>query len=180
MMTAEDFVLELDDNEEKKSFKLAIVVGLFENETAKIQFDGEENPSEKQYAYLESYIPKIDDRVLLGVLGGTYIILGKVNFNESPEANALLAMITTLQNQMEAVLIRISATEGETTDNRSLINGHTDDISTIQTDLSYKVSSNISADVNGNRNVDYIYVDPTNSNLAVRRKNSLWTQYKAI
>ena len=83
-MTAEDFVLELDDNEEKKSFKLAIVVDLFENETAKIQFDGEEEPSEKQYAYLDSYTPEIEDRVLIGALGGSYVILGKVNYNVIP------------------------------------------------------------------------------------------------
>lgn len=84
MITAEDFVLEIDSNEESNSFKLGTVTDLFENNTAKIQFDGEETPSEKQYAYLSSYAPTIGDRVLLGVLGGTYIILGKVNYNISP------------------------------------------------------------------------------------------------
>lgn len=86
MMTAEDFVLELKDDEEKRNFKLGIVVELFENDTAKIKFDGEETDSEKQYAYLSSYIPVVDDRVLLAVTGGTYIILGKVNYNVSPES----------------------------------------------------------------------------------------------
>lgn len=85
MITAEDFVLELKNDEEKSNFKLATVVELFENDTAKIQFDGEEIPSEKQYAYLASYVPSVDDRVLLGALGGTYVILGKVNFNISPD-----------------------------------------------------------------------------------------------
>lgn len=85
MITAEELVLEVDNTEESNSFKLGIVTDLFENETAKIQFDGEETPSEKQYAYLSSYIPTVGDRVLLGVLGGTYIILGKVNYNVSPD-----------------------------------------------------------------------------------------------
>lgn len=83
MITAEDLVLELE-KEESKYFKLATVVELFENNTAKIKFDGEETVSEKQYAYLDSYIPTQNDRVLLGILGGTYVILGKVNYNVSP------------------------------------------------------------------------------------------------
>jgi len=83
-MTAEEFVLVLDDTKEENNFKLATVVDLFENNTAKIKFDGEDVPSEKQYAYLKSYTPEVGDRILLAAIGGTYIILGKVNFNESP------------------------------------------------------------------------------------------------
>ncbi len=84
MITAEEFVLEINDSEEQKNFKLGTVVELFTNKTAKIKFDGEDAPSEKQYAYLESYKPSKDDRVLLASLGGTYVILGKVNYNVSP------------------------------------------------------------------------------------------------
>ena len=84
MITAEEFVLEINDTEQSKNFKLATVIDLFENDTAKVQFDGEDIPSEKQYAYLESYTPEIFDRVLLAVTGGTYVILGKVNYNISP------------------------------------------------------------------------------------------------
>lgn len=84
MITAEELVIEIDNSEESKNFKLATVVELFTNKTAKIKFDGEDAPSEKQYAYLDSYVPKINDRILLGVLGGTYVILGKVNYNVSP------------------------------------------------------------------------------------------------
>lgn len=85
MITAEELVFEMDSSKDNKSFKLATVAALFENGTAKIQFDGEETASEKQYAYLESYRPEIGNRVLLGVLGGTYIILGKINYNVSPQ-----------------------------------------------------------------------------------------------
>lgn len=85
MITAEDFVLELNDDKESKNFKLGTVVDLFVNKTAKVKFDGEDIPSEKQYAYLKSYMPVVEDRVLLAVTGGTYIILGKVNFNVSPD-----------------------------------------------------------------------------------------------
>lgn len=91
MIDAEQFVVELDDKEEHKNFKLATVVDLFINDTAKLQFDGEDTPSEKEYAYLDSYTPMVDDRVLLGVLGGTYVILGKVNYNEAPSSGGDVA-----------------------------------------------------------------------------------------
>lgn len=87
MITSDELVQEVTPVESKtnENFKLAVVVDLFDNETAKIQFDGEDIASEKQYSYLRSYIPAIGDRVLLASVGGTYIILGKISFNESPE-----------------------------------------------------------------------------------------------
>lgn len=85
MITAEELVQDMDNTEEQKCFKLATVVDLFENNTAKVQFDGEDEPSEKQYSYLSSYIPSKADRTLLGAIGGTYIILGKVNYNVTPD-----------------------------------------------------------------------------------------------
>jgi hypothetical protein len=65
-------------------FRLGAVAELFPNETAKIKFDGEETASEKQYAYLASYTPALNDRVLLAMTAGTYIILGKIFYTESP------------------------------------------------------------------------------------------------
>lgn len=84
MITAEELVQATETTEEQKCFKLATVIDLFENATAKVLFDGEEEPSEKQYSYLDSYVPSVGDRALLGALGGTYIILGKINYNVSP------------------------------------------------------------------------------------------------
>lgn len=43
-----------------------------------IIFAGEDQPSQKGYSYLASYIPAIGDRVLLAKIGGTYVILGKL------------------------------------------------------------------------------------------------------
>lgn len=86
MISVEDFVQEIGITDDKKNFKLGEVVELFSNDTAKVKFDGEEAPSEKQYSYLASYVPKVNDRVLLAITGGTYIILGKVNYNVPPSA----------------------------------------------------------------------------------------------
>lgn len=84
MITAEELVKSTTIKEPESNFKMALVVELFENDTAKLQFDGEEVPSEKQYAYLDWYIPQINDRVMLGKIGGTYVVLGKVNYDVGP------------------------------------------------------------------------------------------------
>jgi hypothetical protein len=59
-------------------FKMATVTALFGNGMPKITFDGESAPSEKQYTCLSGYRPVVNDRVLLAVISGTYVILGKV------------------------------------------------------------------------------------------------------
>lgn len=84
MITAEELIQLNDNKDEQKCFKLGTVVELFDDETAKIQFDGEDAPSEKEYAYLDSYVPAINDRVLLCAVSDTYIILGKIKYNEAP------------------------------------------------------------------------------------------------
>lgn len=65
--------------------KMATVVGFFEEtKTAKIQFDGEEKPAEKEYPYLSSYSPKLDDKVFCLEFGESFIILGEVTFQKKP------------------------------------------------------------------------------------------------
>lgn len=60
--------------------KLAEVVGLFENGTAKIKFAGEETPSEKEYGFNRSYIPKVGDTVFMADFNGSYIIMCAVDY----------------------------------------------------------------------------------------------------
>ena len=81
MIEAQDF---MPIEEEKNSFKMGVVVELFPNSTAKITFDGEDTASLKQYAYLNSYVPKVGDRVMLAAISSTYVVLGKINFNVTP------------------------------------------------------------------------------------------------
>ena len=86
-MKTDEFIdiIEDEDNSNQGAFKLATVVSLFQNGTAKIQFDGEETPSDKEYAYLDSYLPESGDRVVLGAISGTYIILGRVRYAEADD-----------------------------------------------------------------------------------------------
>lgn len=60
--------------------KMAEVVGLFENGTAKVRFDGEEVPSEKEYGFLRHYIPKVGDKVFMMEFNGSYIIFDAVDY----------------------------------------------------------------------------------------------------
>lgn len=60
--------------------KLAEVVGLFENGTAKIKFAGEETPSEKEYGFNRNYIPKVGDTVFMADFNGSYIIMCAVDY----------------------------------------------------------------------------------------------------
>lgn len=60
--------------------KMAEVVDLFENGTAKVRFDGEEAPSEKEYGFLRHYIPKVGDKVFMMEFNGSYIIFDAVDY----------------------------------------------------------------------------------------------------
>lgn len=40
--------------------------------------DGEDDPTTKKYTYMSSYVPAVDDRVLIEEVGGSYVIIGKV------------------------------------------------------------------------------------------------------
>mgnify|MGYP003586475449 CR=1 FL=1 len=139
MISVEELVKSTEQVEGNALYRLGTVTSLFAIGTAQIRFDGEEVASEKEYSYLASYAPVIGDRVLITQASGTYIILGKVNYNEKPSSSA-----------------------------------------DITKELSYKISSNINDDRNGDHNINYMYVEPSNNRLVVRRKNGAFTQYNPI
>lgn len=70
---------------QQTEMKLGSVTGLNNDGTAIIRFDEDTAASGKNYSYLNSYIPKQGDRVLLAPMGNTYIILGAILFEESPQ-----------------------------------------------------------------------------------------------
>ena len=81
MISAEDLIHE---NQEPNAMRLGTVAALFAHGTAKVQFDGEDSPSEKEYAYLSYYTPQVNDRVLLSKFGKTYVILGALSYAVAP------------------------------------------------------------------------------------------------
>lgn len=65
-------------------FKLGTVASLATNNSARVKFDGEEEVSTKEYAYLAGYYPTVGDRVLLADVAGTNIIVGKLSAGVNP------------------------------------------------------------------------------------------------
>lgn len=100
MVSELEFIQIQSNSEEKYYCKMAKVVALFENKTAKLQFYGEETPSEKEYSYLEIYKnPSIGDIVLTLYFNDTYIILGKVVYGTAVEDNLItIDQLNTILN----------------------------------------------------------------------------------
>jgi hypothetical protein len=81
MVDATDLIA-INQETDEKGLKLATVKELFGSGTVKIQFYGEDTPSEKEYSYLASYTPAVNDTVLLIPMAETYIVLGKILYSE--------------------------------------------------------------------------------------------------
>lgn len=77
-MDAEQFLGIVKNNEKTENFKLGKIDSNYTTGRPKVMFDGENIVSEKQYCYLNSYIPIANDRVLLIKISGTFVILGEI------------------------------------------------------------------------------------------------------
>ena len=66
------------------AFKIGTVTEFFSDGCAKVRFNGETTTSQKEYAYLDSYVPATGDKVLLGAINGTYVILGAIKYKSAP------------------------------------------------------------------------------------------------
>lgn len=94
--------------QKQQSFRLGVVMDLFDDDTAQVQLDGEQSPSFKRYAFLSTYKPSIDDRVVLAIIGGTYVILGSITTEVIPdnphgEFETLVVTGNTILNHLDIV-----------------------------------------------------------------------------
>lgn len=76
---------ETKNNIPEDTYKIAIVTSFFENGCPRLTFLGEEQESNKKYSYIYTYIPAIGDNVLLMKTNKTYIILGKIAYDITPD-----------------------------------------------------------------------------------------------
>lgn len=67
------------------SDKIAKVVGFFKNGAPQVQFDGESSASEKEFPFLKSCQPKVDDRVYMKEFANSYIIFDVIYFERGLE-----------------------------------------------------------------------------------------------
>lgn len=118
--------------------KMATVVGFFEEtKTAKIQFDGEEKPAEKEYPYLSSYSPKLDDKVFCLEFGESFIILGEVTFQKKP-----FDLNETLTNSIDPKIKALSEKhDADKTELTTKIEANTKSIETNKTAIATNKSS---------------------------------------
>ena len=184
-MSPEDILrlIKKEVEEQTKDLKnrLGEVVGLFDNGTAKIQFYGDQEPSEKEYAYLSTYQPVIGDEVALLRFADTYIIAGKNKFQEKPEVDEEIDLnnITGDLNVDGVMKGKGAVLDGDVTINSNLVVKGTITNSELTKLIDTKISSNMTDDSNGNMNIDYMYVDASTGGLNVRRKNGRWSMFNA-
>lgn len=120
--------------------KMATVVGFFEDsKAAKIQFDGEEKPAEKEYPYLSSYSPKLDDKVFCMEFGDSYIIMGEVNFQTVPFSldNAFTENLKPIKDDLKATKDDLTTAKAK---HDTDIQGLTKKLTDTKTELSNSIS----------------------------------------
>ncbi len=101
------------EEQKQQVFRLGTVTNLFENGTAQVLFDGETEPSQKQYAFLSTYMPVVDDRVFLAAIGGTYVILGAISHEisgDDPDEGNFTTLQVSESAQIKDLTVSGSAT----------------------------------------------------------------------
>ena len=78
MITEEEFLDIIKNNNEESIFKLGKISSTYTTGRPSVLFDGETTPSIKTYPYIGSYIPQANERVLLARIASSFIILGKI------------------------------------------------------------------------------------------------------
>ena len=115
------------EEQKQQVFRLGTVTNLFENGTAQVRFDGEESPSQKQYAFLSTYRPVVDDRVFLAAIGGTYVILGAISHEisgDDPDEGNFTTLQVSESAQIKDLTVSGSATlQSLIVNNGAVING---------------------------------------------------------
>ena len=115
------------EEQKQQVFRLGTVTNLFENGTAQVIFDGETEPSQKQYAFLSTYRPVVDDRVFLAAIGGTYVILGAISHEisgDDPDEGNFTTLQVSESAQIKDLTVSGSATlQSLIVNNGAVING---------------------------------------------------------
>lgn len=117
MGTYIDAVEEIQDEQNNKTneevFKIATVTSLSEDKgCAKVTFVGEDIESSKEYSYIYSYKPTVNDIVLLAKTKSTYIIIGKIATNIQPDEGVTDEHIRELADEQiidDTSLVRLSS-----------------------------------------------------------------------
>ena len=95
MIDASEFLDILNEDEDdnskiKQIYKLGTIDYAYTDGLTKIIFNGETEPSLKEYDRLSSYYPSPGDKVLLLKVANTYVVLGKIGEDKSIDEDELI------------------------------------------------------------------------------------------
>lgn len=76
---------DIKNSNNEDNYKIATVTSFFENGCPKLTFVGEDQESNKKYSYIYTYIPVLGDIVLLMKTNSTYVIIGKIAYDITPD-----------------------------------------------------------------------------------------------
>ena len=127
---------EIKNSSTDDNYKIATVTSLFEDGCPKLTFVGEETESSKKYSYIYTYIPSVNDIVLLVKANNTYVIIGKIAYNVAP--NEVPYTNAEIDSNIETVVTdKISTQETETqkTVDTKISNSKTSILNTVSKNL---------------------------------------------
>lgn len=75
--------------------KIGVIQTIDQSNGLTILFDGETDPTVKKFKYLNSYYPKLNDKVIVDEVGGSFVILGAITDDYSTTATAKKAETAT-------------------------------------------------------------------------------------
>ena len=159
------------------SGKLAEVVELTAIRTAKVKFEGEESPSEKEYPYYRSYVPRVGDKVHMVEFNGSYIIADAISHEITPDD---LKNYVNVENGK--LRDEINGVKNDYTKKVDLEKSYLQ-ISNFQSMIGENVKGKGYGLVTSNTssgstyNIDYLYVNPSTKVLYVRTVSGTWYSY---
>jgi len=154
-------------NQQEETFRLATVTGLFENGSAKVTFYGEEAESGKEYSYLASYFPTVNDKVIMARVGNSWVIMGRLMYDEIYMPTKDYYTKTETENLIEVakgeVLDAVDddylAIDEYTTEKASFVKKNTNGTVTLNTEYGTSRYSTF-----GNMEVSYFFQHGVNAN----------------
>ena len=179
------------------SGKLAEVVELTAIGTAKVKFEGEESPSEKEYPYYRSYVPRVGDKVHMVEFNGSYIIADAISHEIAPDdVKSYVAVETNkLRDEINGVKNDYTKKIDLEKDYTKKVDLEKDYTKTTDLEKNYLQISNFGSQIDnhtagkGRRlvrsnvtsgstyNIDYLYIEPSTKKLHVRTVWGTWYSF---
>lgn len=137
-------LVEIAKENEKNSKADFATISVIHADGVQLIFDGETTAAQKHYQVLQSYKPKVGDRVYLVRVSGTAVVLGSVGAPTSESGGGGGSEFDTLTVNGAATLKNTLGVTGDTTINGGLtVNGTNTSVNYLTVDNDLKVSGKL-------------------------------------